>query len=74
VGVHLDVGGGVEGLAIGAAAGLGYAASTAFAEGGLAAPRGGGASPPAAVVGLACAAATLALALSGARSWAAPCT
>ena len=40
VGVHLDVGGGLEGLVIGAAAGLGYAASTTFADGGLAAPRG----------------------------------
>jgi DNA-binding winged helix-turn-helix (wHTH) protein len=65
VGVHLNVGGGIEGLAIGAAAGLGYAASTAFAEGGLAAPRGSRRVATAAVVGLACAAATLALALSG---------
>jgi len=65
VGVHLNVGGGLEGVAIGAAAGLGYAASTAFAEGGLAAPRGGRRVATAAVVGLACAAATLALALSG---------
>ena len=65
VGVHLNVGGGVEGLAIGAAAGLGYAASTAFAEGGLAAPRGWRRVATAAVVGLACAAATLALALAG---------
>ena len=65
VGVHLDVGGGLEGLAIGAAAGLGYAAATAFAQGGLAAPRGWRRVATAAVVGLACAAATLALALSG---------
>jgi len=65
VGVHLDVGGGLEGVAIGAAAGLGYAASTAFAEGGLAAPRGWRRVATAAVVGLACAVATLALALSG---------
>jgi len=65
VGVHLDVGGGLEGLAIGAAAGLGYAAATAFAEGGLAAPRGWRRVATATVVGLACAAATLALALSG---------
>jgi DNA-binding winged helix-turn-helix (wHTH) protein len=65
VGVHLDVGGGLEGLAIGAAAGLGYAASTTFADGGLAAPRGPRRLATAAVVGLACAAATLALALSG---------
>ena len=63
--MHLDVGGGLEGLVIGAAAGLGYAAATTFAEGGLAAPRGGRRIATAAVVGLACAAATLALALSG---------
>jgi DNA-binding winged helix-turn-helix (wHTH) protein len=65
VGVLLDVGGGLEGVAIGAAAGLGYAASTPFAEGGLAAPRGWRRVTTAAIVGLACAAATLALALSG---------
>jgi hypothetical protein len=40
VGVHVDVGGGVEGLAIGAAAGLGYAIATRHVEDGLAAPRG----------------------------------
>jgi len=65
VGVHLEVGGGVEGLAIGAAAGLGYAAATALAEGGLAAPRGRRRAATAMVVGLACAAATLAIALAG---------
>jgi DNA-binding winged helix-turn-helix (wHTH) protein len=65
VGVQLNVGGALEGLAIGAAAGLGYAASTAFAEGGMAAPRGWRRIATAAVVGLACAAATLALALAG---------
>ncbi|HZI81807.1 MAG TPA: transcriptional regulator [Vicinamibacterales bacterium] len=65
VGVHLDVGGGIEGLVIGGAAGAGYAVSTAFAEGGLAAPRGWRRITTAVVVGLACAAATLALALSG---------
>jgi hypothetical protein len=56
------------------AAGLGYAAATAFAQGGLAAPRGWRRVATAAVVGLACAAATLALALSARRSWAAPST
>jgi DNA-binding winged helix-turn-helix (wHTH) protein len=65
VGMHLDVGGGLEGLAIGAAAGLGYALSTSFVEGGLAAPRGWRRVATVGVVGLACAAATLALALSG---------
>jgi hypothetical protein len=55
----------VEGLAIGGAAGLGYAAATAVTEGGLAAPRGWRRLATAGVVGLACAAATLALALAG---------
>ncbi len=40
VGVNVDTGGGLEGLVIGAAAGLGYSLSTWRAEGGLAAPRG----------------------------------
>ena len=41
VGVRLDVGGSLEGVVLGAAAGLGYAVTTAGTEGGLAAPRGG---------------------------------
>jgi len=65
VGVQLDVGGGVEGLAVGAAAGLGYAGATALAEGGLAAPRGWRRAATATVVGLTCAAATLVLTLTG---------
>jgi DNA-binding winged helix-turn-helix (wHTH) protein len=65
VGMHVNVGGGIEGLAIGGAAGLGYAASTALVEGGMAAPRGWRRVATAAVVGLACAAATLALAVGG---------
>jgi len=40
VGVHLNLGGGLEGLIIGAAAGLGYGLATSGTEGGLAAPRG----------------------------------
>jgi hypothetical protein len=40
VGVRLDIGGGIEGVAIGAAAGLGYGVATSGTEGGLAAPRG----------------------------------
>jgi DNA-binding winged helix-turn-helix (wHTH) protein len=40
VGVHVDAGGGLEGLVIGGTAGLGYAAATARADGGLATPRG----------------------------------
>jgi hypothetical protein len=40
VGVHTPVSGAVEGLVLGAAAGIGYAVATPGAEGGLAAPRG----------------------------------
>jgi len=40
VGLTLDIGGGLEGLVIGGAAGLGYALATPRPEGGLAAPRG----------------------------------
>jgi DNA-binding winged helix-turn-helix (wHTH) protein len=40
VGVNVNTGGGVEGLLIGGAAGLGYAAATSHLQGGLAAPRG----------------------------------
>lgn len=40
VGVSLDIGGSLEGLVIGGAAGLGYALGTPRPEGGLAAPRG----------------------------------
>jgi DNA-binding winged helix-turn-helix (wHTH) protein len=40
VGVRVDIGGGIEGLVLGGAAGLGYSLATALSEGGLAAPRG----------------------------------
>lgn len=40
VGLDVDVGGGLEGLVIGAAAGAGYVIATRRAEGGIAAPRG----------------------------------
>jgi hypothetical protein len=40
VGVRLDIGGGLEGVIIGALAGLGYGLATSGTEGGLAAPRG----------------------------------
>ena len=42
VGVHVDTGGGLEGLVVGATVGLGYALATSGVEGGLAAPRGRG--------------------------------
>jgi hypothetical protein len=41
VGVRIDIGGSLEGLIIGAAAGLGYGVATSGTEGGLAGPRGG---------------------------------
>jgi DNA-binding winged helix-turn-helix (wHTH) protein len=40
VGMHIDIGGSVEGVVIGAAAGLGYGLATSGTKGGLAAPRG----------------------------------
>ena len=65
VGVQVDVGGGLEGLVIGGAAGLGYALATDQAEGGLAAPRGRGRWRTAAITALACGAAAMALAATG---------
>ena len=49
------IGGGVEGVGLGAAAGLGYALATPRAEGGMAAPRGRERWRAALVTGLACA-------------------
>lgn len=40
IGLDVQVGGGIEGLCIGGAAGLGYAAATSRSDGGLAAPKG----------------------------------
>jgi hypothetical protein len=65
VGLHVEVGGGVEGLAIGAAAGLGYAATTRASLGGLATPRGRQRLQTAAAVSLACGVAALGLTLEG---------
>jgi len=57
VGVNVNTGGGLEGLVIGGAAGLGYSMATSRTEGGLAAPRGrrrlGAAGATAAACGLA---------------------
>jgi DNA-binding winged helix-turn-helix (wHTH) protein len=53
------VGGGLEGLGIGAAAGLGYALATPRHEGGMATPRGAERLRAAAVTGLSCAAAAV---------------
>jgi DNA-binding winged helix-turn-helix (wHTH) protein len=65
VGIRVDVGGGVEGLVIGALSGLGYALTTRRAEGGLAAPRGRRLVQVVAATGGACAAGGVALALIG---------
>jgi DNA-binding winged helix-turn-helix (wHTH) protein len=65
VGIDVGVGGLLEGLVIGAAAGLGYSLGTAGTEGGLAAPRGRRRTSAAAVTAATCGAAALALALSG---------
>jgi hypothetical protein len=59
------LGGGLEGLAIGAAAGLGYALSTPRAGGGMAAPRGGMRLLAAALTGACCAMAAVGLTFAG---------
>jgi DNA-binding winged helix-turn-helix (wHTH) protein len=59
------VGGGLEGLVIGGAAGLGYALATPRAEGGMASPRGKARLAAALACGLACALAGIALAWTG---------
>src|SRR5687768_8375881 len=65
VGVNVDIGGGLEGLAIGGAAGLGYSLATSHAEGGLAAPRGRQRLAVTGVTAAACGLAALALAAAG---------
>jgi DNA-binding winged helix-turn-helix (wHTH) protein len=65
VGINMEVAGGLEGMVIGAAAGLGYAATTGRAQGGLAAPRGKARLKVVATVALACGAAALLLTLAG---------
>jgi hypothetical protein len=61
------VGGGAEGLVIGATAGLGYALGTPRPEGGIAAPRGWARARAALATGLCCAAGCILLALAGRR-------
>jgi DNA-binding winged helix-turn-helix (wHTH) protein len=65
VGVNVEIGGGLEGLVIGGAAGLGYSASTLGAEGGLAAPRGRKRLRAVTLTAAACALAALMLTLGG---------
>jgi DNA-binding winged helix-turn-helix (wHTH) protein len=65
VGLTLDIGGSLEGLVIGAAAGVGYAMGTSAAEGGLAAPRGRRRIRAAALTAALCGLAGLTLTLLG---------
>jgi DNA-binding winged helix-turn-helix (wHTH) protein len=65
VGVNVETGGGLEGLVIGAAAGLGYSLSTLRAEGGLAAPRGRERLRAVSITALSCGLAALMLTLAG---------
>lgn len=64
LGLDVHVGGGLEGLAIGGAAGAGYAIAPALVEGGVAPPRGGRLRP-ALLITLLCGLAGLALTLAG---------
>ena len=64
-GLDVATGGGIEGLAIGGAAGFGYSLSTGHADGGLAAPRGWRRFSVAALTGAACGLAALLIALTG---------
>jgi DNA-binding winged helix-turn-helix (wHTH) protein len=65
VGVRLNIGGGLEGVIIGAAAGLGYGVATSGTEGGLAAPRGGRRLRVAALTAACCGLAALVLTSAG---------
>jgi hypothetical protein len=65
VGLRLAIGGGIEGVAIGAAAGLAYALTTSRADGGLAAPRGRRRIEVVAAMSLACGLAALAITMTG---------
>ena len=64
VGVDAYIGGGLEGLIIGGAAGLGYATATSRANGGLASPRGLGRLKAVGLTAGACGLAALGLALA----------
>jgi hypothetical protein len=59
------LGGGFEGVVLGAAAGLGYALATPRAEGGMATPHGSARWAAAGLTGLACAAGAVAVTWSG---------
>lgn len=63
-GLHVEIGGGLEGLVLGAAAGLGYAIATRRAVGGLAAPRGSRRVATGLLTALLCGAAALLLTIA----------
>jgi DNA-binding winged helix-turn-helix (wHTH) protein len=65
VGIQVKAGGGIEGLVIGASAGLGYAIATSQIEGGFAAPKGRQRLRAAALTALLCGTGALALTLAG---------
>jgi hypothetical protein len=65
VGVNVNTGGGLEGIVIGAAAGLGYSVSTWRTEGGMAAPRGRERLRVVTLTAMACGLAALMLTLAG---------
>jgi DNA-binding winged helix-turn-helix (wHTH) protein len=65
VGISIETGGGVEGILIGGAAGLGYALSTSRSNGGMAAPRGRNRARTIALTAVCCAVAALSIAVSG---------
>ena len=65
VGLRLDIGGSVEGLVIGAAAGLGYGLATRWTAGEIAAPRGRRRLQAAAVTAALCGLAGLVLTVAG---------
>jgi DNA-binding winged helix-turn-helix (wHTH) protein len=64
-GMHVPVGGAIEGLIIGGAAGLGYSLATRRVEGGMAAPRGRRRLQTAMVTAALCGLATLAVTTQG---------
>jgi len=65
VGVRLDIGGSLEGVVIGAAAGLGYGVATSGTQGGLAGPRGSRRLRVAALTAASCGLAALLLSSAG---------
>jgi DNA-binding winged helix-turn-helix (wHTH) protein len=65
VGLHIEIGGSLEGLLIGGACGIGYALATPEAEGGLAAPTGRRRIVAALVTAACCAAGGLVVTLLG---------